>query len=136
MRRLTLATLALGVAAGYLGARALMERETLPEQLPASVREPLERAQARLRRARAEAAEMLAEAGRVRAEAELELTAEYLRRVGREGEPATGDGEATDGGGEPAGSDGGDGAAVLHAVELRNLQERLKGGIADHAHRE
>ena len=35
MRLVTLATLALGVAAGYMGARALMERDTaLPEELP------------------------------------------------------------------------------------------------------
>ena len=95
MRLVTLATLALGVAAGYMGARSLMERDTaLPEELPSPVRESLERAQARLRRARSDAAEMLAEAGRARAEAERDLTADYLRRVGRESAPAA-DGEAT-----------------------------------------
>jgi hypothetical protein len=83
MRLTTLAAMALGAAAGYLGARALLSRESLPEQLPAAVRDPLERAGARLRRARTDAMEVLTEVEQTRASAERELTEDFLRRVGR-----------------------------------------------------
>ncbi len=83
MRLTALAAMALGAAAGYLGARALLSRESLPEQLPAAVRNPLERAGTRLRHARANAMEVLAEAEQARASAERELTEDFLRRVGR-----------------------------------------------------
>ena len=87
MRLTTLATMALGAAAGYVGARTLLDRESLPEQLPAAVRDPLERAGARLRRARADAMEVLTEVEQARAAAEQELTEDFLRRVGRGTEP-------------------------------------------------
>lgn len=83
MRLGTLATIAIGAAAGYLGARALMEREALPERLPAPLRDPLERAGARLRRASEEAQMLLDELEQVRHAIEQELTDDYLRRVGR-----------------------------------------------------
>ncbi len=86
MRLTTFAAMALAAAAGYLGARALLDRETLPQQLPEAVREPLERAGARLRRARTDAMEMLTEVERTRASAERELTEDFLRRVGRSGD--------------------------------------------------
>ena len=54
---------------------------------------------------------MLAEAGRARAEAERDLTADYLRRVGRESAPAA-DGEATAEGRVDA-------VALLHDGEYR-----------------
>ena len=90
MRLTTLATMALGAAAGYVGARTLLDRESLPEQLPAAVRDPLERAGARLRRARADAMGVLTEVEQARAAAEQELTEDFLRRVGRgaESDPA------------------------------------------------
>ncbi len=84
MRLTTLAAMALAAAAGYFGARTLLDRESLPEQLPAAVRDPLERAGARLRRARTDAMEVLAEVEQTRAAAERELTEDFLRRVGRD----------------------------------------------------
>ncbi len=86
MRLTTLATMALAAAAGYLGARTLLDRESLPEQLPEAVRERLERAGARLRRARTDAIEVLTEVEQTRATAERELTEDFLRRVGRSGD--------------------------------------------------
>lgn len=79
----TLAIAALGAAAGYAGAHALLEHEALPEAIPAPLRDPLLRARARLLRVRAEAADVLAEAAWVRSEAERELTEDYLTRTGR-----------------------------------------------------
>ena len=87
MRLATLATMMIGAAAGYFGARTLMDSnrlpEQLPEQLPRPLRERLESARTRLRRARSDAMEVLAEVEQVRAAAEQELTEDYLRRVGR-----------------------------------------------------
>ena len=83
MKLPSLATIAVGAVAGYLGARTLLERDSLPEQLPAPVRARLESAAERLRHARSEAVELLVEVGQARAAAERELTQDYLRRVGR-----------------------------------------------------
>ena len=92
MRLTAFAAMALAAAAaGYLGARALLSRESLPQQLPAAVRDPLERAGTRLRHARADAMKMLAEAEQARASAERELTDDYLRRVGRSGDSGAGE---------------------------------------------
>ena len=83
MRLATLSALALGAAAGYLGARTLLERDTLPEQLPPALRERLERAQARLRRAQSDAMEVLVEVERTREASKQQLREDYLQRVGR-----------------------------------------------------
>ena len=83
MRLVTLVTLALGAAAGYLGARTLMDLHALPEQLPPPLRERLERAQTCLRRARSDAMEVLVEVERTRAASERQLREDYLRRVVR-----------------------------------------------------
>jgi len=83
MRLATLATIAIGAAAGYLGARTLIEREALTERLPAPLRDALERAGARLRRASEEAQLLLNELEQVRHAAVQELTDDHLRRVGR-----------------------------------------------------
>ncbi len=83
MRFSTVLKLALAAAAGYAGARALIAREQLPQEVPPAVRDPLERAGARLRAARTGATGVLVEVERARAAAEQELTADYLRRQGR-----------------------------------------------------
>ena len=82
-RVLGLAMLAAGAAAGYFGTRALLDRERLPEQLPAPLRPGLEKTRARLLRARRSAAEVLMEVERGRRAAERELMQDYLRRTGR-----------------------------------------------------
>ena len=83
MRLSTLLKFALGAAAGYAGARALIAREQLPQEVPPAVRDRLERAGARLRAARTAATAILVEVERTRAAAQQELTADYLRRQGR-----------------------------------------------------
>ncbi len=93
MKLSTLATLTIGVTAGYLGARALMDRDTLPDELPEPLRERLERARARLLRARGEAMGALEEMERVRHAARQELTDDYLRRVCRDTTEAQRSGE-------------------------------------------
>jgi hypothetical protein len=92
---LTLLKFATGAAAGFTGARTLIAREQLPQEIPPAVREPLERAGAKLRAARTAATSVLVEVERARAAAEQELTVDYLQRQGR-AEPSD---EATD---EPA----------------------------------
>jgi hypothetical protein len=95
----TIVKFATSAATGFAGARALIAREQLPQEIPPAVREPLERAGAKLRAARTGATSILVEVERARAAAEQELTADYLRRQGRavpSGKPSEG---ATD---EPA----------------------------------
>ncbi|HJM75898.1 MAG TPA: hypothetical protein QGI71_08585 [Dehalococcoidia bacterium] len=92
MKVLTLLRFATGAAAGFAGARTLISREQLPQEIPSTVREPLERASAKLRAARTGATSVLVEVERARAAAEQELTVDYLQRQGR-AEPSD---EATD----------------------------------------
>lgn len=80
---LGLAMLAVGAAAGYFGTRALIDREHLPDRLPAPLRAGLQETRARLLRARRGAAEVLTEVERGRRTAERELMQDYLRRTGR-----------------------------------------------------
>ena len=92
MRLTAFEAMALAAAdAGNRGERALVSRASPPQQWPAAVRDPLERAGTRLRHARADAMEMLAEAEQARASAERELTDDYLRRVGRSGDSGAGE---------------------------------------------
>jgi hypothetical protein len=74
-----------GAAAGYGAAQALFTRDPLSPEMPPRVREPLERAQLRLRRMRARTMVALDEAERGRREATAELEADYHRRVRRQG---------------------------------------------------
>lgn len=89
MRLATLALAALGVAAGYAAARALLERDNLPTQLPDAARQQLTGLQTHLRRTRAAAADVLAEVDQVTADAHRELTDDYLRRSGRDTHPTS-----------------------------------------------
>jgi hypothetical protein len=77
-----LLTLSLAAAAGYAAARALLEHE-LPEETPTALREPLERARARLQRAREQARTVGAAARQASDDAARELLADYQRRTGR-----------------------------------------------------
>lgn len=83
MKFSTIVKLGLAAAAGFVGARTLIAREQLPQEIPPAVRGPLEHAGARLRAARTGATGVLVEVERTRAAAEQELTADYLRRQGR-----------------------------------------------------
>lgn len=83
MRLRTLGTVAIGAAAGYIGARSLMDRPSVSKQIPRPLRERLENLGERLRQAREETLAVRAEMEQVRYDAEEELTAEYLKRAGR-----------------------------------------------------
>jgi hypothetical protein len=72
-----------GAAAGYVGARRLLSREQLPEQVPAPLRAPLEQLRSRLEVARLRAAAIIEEADRERRAAEAEMMRDYHQRVGR-----------------------------------------------------
>jgi hypothetical protein len=74
--------MALGLAAGFAAARALLERE-LPEGTPAPLREGAERAQSLLQRARDRAREALDAAREESARTQRELMADYMRRSRR-----------------------------------------------------
>ena len=87
MRLITLGTFVLAAAAGYVGARRLLEGE-VPSAAPGPLRDPLLSARSRLRRLRDETVEALAAAGERRDEAERELYADYFSRTGRS-EPET-----------------------------------------------
>ena len=82
MRPITLGIFALAAAAGYVGARRLLEGD-LPDDAPERLRAPLLGARGRLRRLRDDAVEALAAAGERRDEAERELYADYFSRTGR-----------------------------------------------------
>jgi hypothetical protein len=74
--------MALGIAAGFAAARALLERE-VPERVPAPVREGAQRAQSALRRARAHARGALEAAREESARKQRELMEDYRRRTHR-----------------------------------------------------
>jgi hypothetical protein len=74
--------MALGIAAGFVAAKALLERE-LPESVPGPVREGVGRAQTVLQRARGRAREALDAAREESARTERELMADYMRRTRR-----------------------------------------------------
>ncbi len=83
MKLLTFAGFAGAAAAGFFAAKTLLEREDLLDRVPAPARPPIAAARARLLAARRRASTVVAEAKRERDAAEIELTADYYRRVGR-----------------------------------------------------
>ncbi len=87
MRPITLGVFVLAAAAGYVGARRLIEGD-LADAAPARMRAPLLNARGRLRRLRDDTVEALTAADQRRDEAERELYADYFSRTGRDGPEA------------------------------------------------
>jgi hypothetical protein len=84
VRASTLGIFVLATAAGYVGARRLLQGE-FADAAPERLRAPLLSARSRLRRLRDETVEALAAADQRRGEAERELYADYFSRTGRRG---------------------------------------------------
>lgn len=76
--------LAIGAAAGYAAARALLDRDALPATLPAPVHPWAERAQRQLRGWRTLAIDAIHEGRVARDEAARDLHADYLHRTHRD----------------------------------------------------
>ncbi len=79
--------LTIAAGAGFALARTLLERDDAAAALPEPLREPAQRATARLRAARAHVREALDAAGEESARAQRELTAQYRIRAGRDPDP-------------------------------------------------
>lgn len=87
MRPITLGVFVLAAAAGYVGARRLIDGE-FADAAPARLRAPLLSARGGLRRLRDDTVEALTAADERRDEAERELYTDYFSRTGRSGPEA------------------------------------------------